>query len=352
MKRTAFFLLLGSLHLFSFEIAKNVPRSINPGTYSTVTKIPYYEKNGLSLDAYVGYDELKVARRSYKHNQLFDYSDWNEARLFPDRQRELAYRYYGDIPGVVWIERTFFVDETEIANVHWQEFLQATGRSAPSTGFTTLPEDYYSNPQFRFFPVTGITYQEALEFCRWRTEIVSSEYNRIKGHQKSDESYTIFHFRLPTEQEWEKCAGYGLDIEKYPYGFVRLKTPVKFSISASSYLSELSREGLSPAQMEQQLQWFNRQKKEDYVINCKRETNTFLNLKTPFQIWSFPSNQFGIYNLLGNVAEMVEQEGIMKGGSWLDPIENCQIKRRQSYSQSAENLGFRCVCVLIWPNKK
>jgi formylglycine-generating enzyme required for sulfatase activity len=48
-------------------------------------------------------------------------------------------------------------------------------------------------------PVTHITYEDALEFCKWLSQLIGKEV------------------RLPTEAEWEKAAR-GVDGRKYPWG--------------------------------------------------------------------------------------------------------------------------------------
>jgi hypothetical protein len=55
--------------------------------------------------------------------------------------------------------------------------------------------------------------------------------------------------------------------------------------------------------------------------------------------------------MIGNVAELVEEESFVKGGSWLDPLGDCQILSGKEFTGPAENIGFRTVCILEWPNK-
>ena len=50
--------------------------------------------------------------------------------------------------------------------------------------------------------------------------------------------------------------------------------------------------------------------------------------------------------MLGNVAEMVQEKGICKGGSWRNILEECRVGKDMEYSKPAAWLGFRCVCVV------
>ena len=49
--------------------------------------------------------------------------------------------------------------------------------------------------------------------------------------------------------------------------------------------------------------------------------------------------------MLGNVSEMVIEEGISKGGSWRNRIEGCRVGKDLEYNKPTAWLGFRCVCI-------
>ena len=61
---------------------------------------------------------------------------------------------------------------------------------------------------------------------------------------------------------------------------------------------------------------------------------------------SYAPNDWGFYNFFGNVAEMVEEEGISKGGSWYHLVQAGKIEKTIPYQGAQTWLGFRCICEL------
>jgi sulfatase modifying factor 1 len=66
----------------------------------------------------------------------------------------------------------YYIDEYEVTNAQYGEFMEATGRSAP----LYWNDSEYNQPDQ---PVVGVTYDDAQAYCEWAQK------------------------RLPTEAEWE-----------------------------------------------------------------------------------------------------------------------------------------------------
>ncbi len=47
----------------------------------------------------------------------------------------------------------------------------------------------------------------------------------------------------------------------------------------------------------------------------------------------FSKNVHGIYNTIGNIAELVDQEQTAKGGNWLQGIEEISFKKNQFFDR-------------------
>jgi hypothetical protein len=156
------------------------------------------------------------------------------------------------------------------------------------------------------YPITGITYQQALEFCHYASgQLAESGYYDGASPE----------MRLPTEKEWETIARAGLRPEEQPkdaHDSVNTKGCMLFRYktdnSCPTYAQMLKLRG--------------------------RET---------VKGWDFFPDNNGIYNLFGNVAEMVSVQGIAKGGSYIHSAKEAGVGSSLTYNGPLPWVGFRYV---------
>ena len=95
---------------------------------------------------------------------------------------------------------SFYMDETEVSNVDWLEYLYWIRRNYVNDGeyyYNALPDtlvwrqplsynepyvnNYLRHPAFQDYPVVGVTWEQANAYCEWRTDRVNEEILRSRG---------------------------------------------------------------------------------------------------------------------------------------------------------------------------
>ena len=198
-----------------------------------------------------------------------------------------------------------------------------------------MAKQYYSHPAYGNYPVVGVTWKQATAYAEWRTHYLAA-YNESKKRAGQTD------FRLPTEAQWEYAARGGRSQTSFPWG--------------------------GP---------YTRNKKGCLLANFKPGRGNYPEdggLYT-MRADAFWPNDFGLYNMAGNVAEWTSSlyyEGsynfqhdmnpdvrwnakssdpprmkrkVTRGGSWKDVQFFLQNSTRNyEYQDTAKSyIGFRCV---------
>ncbi len=192
--------------------------------------------------------------------------------------------------------QSFYMDETEVANVDWKEFLKDLENNPrseykrdellPDTNVwrrdlafnDPYAETYYNHPAFNMYPVVGINWHQANEYCKWRTETVNNIIT-----EKDEEAIKYPSYRLPTEAEWEYAARGLQESEVYAW------------------------EGKSLRDRKGQFQANFKRGRGDYAGwrggDGRSMTDGYM-ITSPVR--EFYPNDFGLFNMSGNVAEWTQ----------------------------------------------
>ncbi|MCD4734860.1 MAG: SUMF1/EgtB/PvdO family nonheme iron enzyme [Bacteroidales bacterium] len=258
-----------------------------------------------------------------------------------------------NIPRQVTV-RSFYMDETEVANVDYLEYLYWLNRvfsiNYPEVYRKALPDTlvwrdrlayneplvelYLRHPAYQYYPVVGVSWVQASDYCAWRTDRVNEMILVEKGildmdpdqmnennfnteaylagqyeglvnknlqdlnpnstgerRVKLEDGILLPRYRLPTEAEWEYAA-LGLigntlyervmDRRQYPWNGHYLRTDNKDFYGS-------------------------------FVANHKRGKGDYMGVAGdlndgavgPAPVGSFWPNDYGLFNMGGNVSEWV-----------------------------------------------
>lgn len=277
--------------------------------------------------------ELDTRKIIYEYQDI-DYQAAAAERRNPQRQimnSDKSETYYSD--SILVSDRSKFV-KTYRLNIYPDTL-------AWISDFTYSYNDpmakmYFWHPGFDDYPVVGVTWEQAKAFSIWRTQ-----YHNNKLASEGNATF-VQNYRMPTEYEWEYAARGGRNLTMYPWG--------------GPYTTD---------------------SKGCFLANFKPRRGNYVDdgFIKPSPVGSFEPNDFGLYDMAGNVAEWtisaydeaaynfthdmnpnyeynavpneadVMKRKVIRGGSWKDISYFLQSgTRTYEYQDSAKSfIGFRLI---------
>ena len=238
----------------------------------------------------------------------------------------------------------FWMSDHEVTNKEYRDFLKSLKKSGKTGEFeNALPDTlqwlkvegdldamantYFWHPAYDNYPVVNISKEGVQEYC----EYITQKYRAIYGDVIQD-------FRLPTRMEWMYAASSGKSNQIYPWGGSKLRN------EKGEFLANFRPIGDQNITMSE----------SGPVVVSDSLFTSELFLDGGFytvEVQSYEPNDFGLYNMSGNVAEMVAKEDIVVGGSWYSPGYDIRIQSKKSFDGPSPFVGFRPVMSYLAPEK-
>jgi formylglycine-generating enzyme required for sulfatase activity len=225
--------------------------------------------------------------------------------------------------------QAFYMSKTEVTNELYNYFVAEHNDHASNGKFWSgvvpyakrLENDYATNSKFGKMPVVNIEKVSMEAFCNW----LSEKYD-------SNEKFKGLQFRLPLEIEWELAAGGGQHLPVYPWGGMYIRNSKGCHLANHSSMPNrwIHRTGTS---------FVKSGVTKDQVYSVSNLDGAYI----PADVTSYNPNNFGLFNMAGNVSELVSDKEITKGGSWGSFEHQLQINSSEKFEGASPFVGFRVV---------
>jgi|GEM_PF-880266 len=203
----------------------------------------------------------------------------------------------------------FWIYKNEVSNGLYAECVKA-GACTPPVVQAKGPSSHYNDPNYKDWPVVGVTWYQAQAYC------------------------TFAQARLPTEAEWEKTAR-GTEAEYFPWGNNDPKCDLLLNMEGCKV---------------------NKQADEDDT----QKVGTYIAGQSQYEVLDMAGNvrewvadwyaedyylTSTLSNPLGPSGPPKNKEKVIRGGGWMDAAGNVRSPARfmSLPEKTYEDVGFRCI---------
>jgi formylglycine-generating enzyme len=266
-------------------------------------------------------------------------------------EEDVTYEW-DNIPRRVTVS-SFYMDETEVSNIDYREYLYWLRRvyiSYPEVWEQALPdtnvwrdelsynepyvENYFRHPSYDDYPVVGVNWEQAGDYCKWRSDrvnemiliergILNPNAEQLDSDNFNTGSYLNGQYQGNVRKGLEDFKTGGERQVKYEDGIMlpqyRLPTEAEWEYAALALIGNQTTKKDEMISDRRIYPWNGntvRSKRRDkyqglIMANFKRGRGDYMgmagklndNASIPGPVRSFWPNDFGLYNMAGNVAE-------------------------------------------------
>jgi formylglycine-generating enzyme required for sulfatase activity len=235
----------------------------------------------------------------------------------------------------------FYISEGEITNRQYQLYLTSLKQNGHLAAYHKARPDtnvwseklaynepykryYFQHPAYKNYPLVGVTRDQAMNYCKWLTDSLNATNSKV--------NVTI---KLPNRKEWIRAARGDAKQQYYAMEGPHLRNWRGLYLYNHKVVGE-------------QNVYLDQETKEYKVV--PRVSMSYTNLDDgaliTTEVKSYWPNIFGTYNMCGNVAEMIADDTIALGGSWLDPGYDIRIESEKSATKPSSLIGFRVIAYI------
>ncbi len=249
-------------------------------------------------------------------------------------------------PGVVQIDTHLYMDETEVTNFSWKEYVfwvkKVYGENSPeykaalpdftvwkneSDSYKDYEQHYYSHVAYSHYPVVGLSYEQMANFCVWRSDrvfefmlvredIIEFDTSQTATHHFSIENYfngnygnyktgdilpPVPHYYLPSEEEWKRAEIY-----------------------AQAIYAKLTKRQL---------------KHSPSVYYSKHQVSDPIRSVEPTKKYQIKG---ALYNMHHNVSEQLADSVKVAGENWKGTVSLGEGETASTNTKPSSSVGFRC----------
>ncbi len=206
---------------------------------------------------------------------------------------------------------------------------------------------------YAHYPAVNISHEAALAYCQWLTD----QYNNTPKKKK----FKKVLFRLPTLKEWQIAA---LGYDKFQ-SWNLLENSVEVIVTADPRSLDMLKGEKKTVKVDESFlypwyyAWHYRNNPQnsrncflgnfriDSATPCPSNAYAYDGFIMMARVASYFPNNIGLFDVAGNVAEMIDENGKACGGSWKELPEHSTIQSVKNYRGPDETVGFRVFMEVI-----